>query len=179
MNLRVAKIQHRRSAAFTMIELLIVIAIVPIVSAAMYLMIGRLHTAGDQLQMRINAAEEAQYTAARWRADVALASRVEIDSPGASMNVFRKNQDGTEATVQYAVNDRGEIERVTAGEESKREILARGIGSLEFRAAGSGFAMKLAARTHDGTREFKWEHEAFATPLAGAKASAVETGAVN
>lgn len=163
----------RARGAFTMIELLIVVAILPVITFAVYTMVGRLEARGDQVRARMNATEEGSRALMQWRADVMLSARAEVGSGGQAMTIARIDAEGAERVIQYSVNTSGELQRKTLVPEAETRTLARNVAALEFEAEGTGFGAKLTIETNDGTRAVRVTQEAYSTPHSTAPAAGV------
>lgn len=160
-----------RRQAFTLIELLIVVGIIPITSIAIFQLIIGLGDARAYAHARLNAQESAAQTLARWRTDVELASRVEVGADGRSMTLWRAGTDQNEMSVKYErASGTGDLVRVSSPPQGKPagkpEILAVQASGLKFSQIGRGYQVEWTTEYADGVRSWHWPQGAVATPLA-------------
>lgn len=115
--------EYHPARAFTLIELMIVICILPITAGAILALTDGLNNGRQRAEARLSAHEAATAAAARWRTDVELASRIEIAPDGHAMTLWRPDRQGGRQRVHYALSAQGQIQRtVGQGEGSGPEI---------------------------------------------------------
>lgn len=159
--------------AFTLVELLIVCAILPIASIGAYGLISRVEAAGGQIRWQNDAFEAGSSSARLWKQDVALASEVEIAADGGSMILARAAAGGGVLRIEYGLN-RGNLERRFRSPQPKVQRLASEVSKLSFARTGEGYKIAIAIRRADGERVLNCQTEAYATQLV---TSALEAGA--
>ena len=157
-------------AAFTLVELLIVLAIVPISTLALVLLVNGIGINRDRLEMRMDADEAARKTLATWRQDVAAAKRIASDDEGRAMVITRFNDQDAPTTVTYLLAKNKDLVRLIM--EAKEEqpapsfqLLARGVADLQFTTLGRAFRLRYAAESSDGLQSWRSEYAGYATPL--------------
>ncbi|MCX7044552.1 MAG: prepilin-type N-terminal cleavage/methylation domain-containing protein [Candidatus Sumerlaeota bacterium] len=165
-------------SGFTMLELMIVVAIIPILSVGFMMLMLALDQSRERLETRLNINEESECVRALWREDVALASRIEITSGGQAMTIHRSGVADGVLTLRYAIEG-GVLRRSdlqAGGAESARgantnaRALARNISDLRFERIGAGCQMSWTANDHDGAQRWQWPQTVFATPVLGKSA---------
>ncbi len=156
-----------RRRAFTLIELMIVVAILAILTPSIFAFIAAIESTNDRTGAHINASERAAATIVRWRADVALASRLEIGDDGHSMTIHRRSDDGQPLIVRYAVLEEERLvrETVSGGDGAPDEQLAELAADLAFETVDGGYRLSWATLYRNGIQTQTWRHAAFATPL--------------
>jgi prepilin-type N-terminal cleavage/methylation domain-containing protein len=153
-----------RDSAFTLIELMIVTAIVPIIAVSMYAFVIKLNDAGDYLASRTDALEQGQRAIRIWRTDVEFSSRCTIDPEGQGMTVWRHDAAGGEYSIEYTFAQAGELIRRDETKEIE-ERLCVGLAASRFGQSGRASRIDLEFRSSDGLRNREWDMAAFATPL--------------
>lgn len=153
--------------AFTLIELLIVVAILLVLTPAIFAFIAAIESTNDRTGAHISASERAAATIVRWRADIALSSRVEIGDGGRSMTIHRRSDDGQPLVVRYAVVEEERLVReiISGGDDAPDERLAESADDIAFEAIDGGYRVSWATLYRNGIQTQSWRHAAFATPL--------------
>ena len=149
--------------AFTMIELLIVSAIIPIASLATYGLVSTLNNGRMRTEAHIDASESSAMLRARWQADIEMALRVELAEEGNSISMYRSGEDGKEVQIRYALTGKGRIERAEGN--GKPEILCAPATELKFTKIGAGYRAGWKIAFDDGAMQMTWEKRAFGAPL--------------
>lgn len=153
----------RRSSAFTLIELAIVLAIVPLAAAGFYSLYKALNTT----QLRLEDAHERRIALSgverRWRDDIALAGEVRITDEGARVAIRRLTAQGEPYAVIYEERD-GKVIR-SAGKDSVPPSRSLPVTSARFTRSGRGVALRLLREEEDGFAMRKRESVIWGTPL--------------
>ena len=158
-------------AAFTLVELLIVLAIVPISTLALAYLINGIGINRDRLEMRMDADEAARATLATWRQDVAAAKHIALDADGKAMVIARLGEDDKPTTVTYEADGSGDLVRLAKqasepGPPPSPGILARGVTDLQFSKESTvACRIRYAVESSDGLQAWRSEYHGFATPL--------------
>jgi len=155
-----------RPRGFTLIELMIVVSIIPIVAAALTLLIGSLNNVRLWNESRLDAQESARRALDLWREDVACSTRIETGPDGTEMTIVRPNRDGGETMARYRLSDRGHLERADESARPPVRDLGEGCSDLQFRKVGRAWQAQWTASASDGVSKRSWPQSGFATPLA-------------
>lgn len=164
-----------RRRAFTLIELLIVVGIMSIASVAVFGLINGLGQARQRTEDRLAAQIQVNAAMARWRTDVALATRASLDPAGTAMTLWHARPEGGELAVAYALSPAGALTRTaSAAPEAAQaaaappETLADSCRNLKFTPLGRGYRMEWTIERGDGVQTWRWPQSLIATPLAPA-----------
>lgn len=178
----------RPAKAFTLIELLIVVGIMPVITIGAYRLSIDMRQARARVASRMNANDDAILALTRWRSDVLASSGASVSSDGATMTIERVAGDGSRTEVIYSMapssTERGgELRRAIATRDTAREgadegadgipesstqpdiaILARSLTSVRFTRKGRSFGMELVFVFEDGYNRLERKRGGYATP---------------
>lgn len=152
---------------FTLIELMIVVAIMGVVSVGVFSSTDILRRHGSTLKQAVDRAADEALLDGQWRRDVLLAHRVAIEDEGRAMRLERVGEDGVPLPVRYSLGPQGAVLRQTGdGATSATARLAFNLATLRFTPQGRGFALHSSARWDDGLDlHTTSERTIYATPL--------------
>ncbi len=176
--------RRRQAKAFTLIELLIVLGILPVITVGAYRLSIDMRQARARVAARLDANDDAILAVTRWRSDVLASRRASVSSDGATMTIERVAEDGSTTEVNYSmtpgsIGQGGELRRVVvagdgtharAGDvadsptEHDVAILARSISAVRFFRDGRSFGMELVFVFEDGYNHWERKRGGYATP---------------
>ena len=157
--------RHARSKGFTLVELLIVVAIVLVLGGSALEVQSRLRESRERMIDRMNAADSASRTVRQWRTDVAAATRVDLVDESRTMRIWIADEDGSEMVVRYFLSVDAALVRLIEGPDARPEVLCPSSRALRFESIGRGFAMRWNVDWEDGIRRWSVEKGGYATPL--------------
>lgn len=184
MRRRATQLPRRHARAFTLIELLIVVAIMPVITVGAYRLSIDMRQARARVASRLNANDDAILALTRWRNDVLASRRASVSSDGATMTLERVAEDGSTTEVTYSMAPGstapdGELRRTVAPRYAADEgaddaadsstqpdiaILARSLSSVRFTRRGRSFGMELVFVFEDGYNRWERKRGGYATP---------------
>lgn len=158
----------RSSKAFTLVELLIVVAIIAVLSVPTAHFIGEINRLTGETLLTAESIEDGEAFAGAWAADAGRASGAILQNPGA-LSFEMTGVDGVVRLTHY-VFENGVLARYDASNEAP-SLKLEGVSRVEFKPEGRGWRCSFTMERTTGRRDFAWTFERIATPiLAGTEA---------
>ena len=185
----IAERDRRRRAriAFTLVELVIVLTMIPIVMGAVTLMIIQMRTRGDRLTGRIAQQEQFARAGDQWRLDVLTARTIAIGEAGGNAALTALAPDGRTHYIAWQRDDDGRLVRLAGpqdgSETASRSVLLEASDRTRFVRQGDAWALTWTARPEGRLDRAPIEATAWASPArplgdAGAAPPTPEAGGI-
>ena len=160
----------RFQKAFTIIELLIVIAIVTILCASAGSFATRLLNHGQSVAARLADDEQARYAFQHLRIDIAAATSINMEAADQSLLMHRPTENGRYVLVKYTLSKSKEYFRteLRTGDEKYETRMLQHVVSIKWTPMSGGYKLVLNTFIEDGTQHVEKTHSAFFASLSGA-----------
>jgi prepilin-type N-terminal cleavage/methylation domain-containing protein len=153
-----------QTSGFTLLELLIVIAMISLLGATPFMLIERTDTTRVRLEARMAAAEQEGRALRQWRADVERAVAVAVDDDGRRMELALLDGDEP-VTVVYEPGENGSLLRREPDAAALPLEILRDVADTRFIAREDGWEIAWTAVFNDGFVRFEWPGGGHAAPL--------------
>lgn len=158
----------KKRRAFTLIELLIVTAIVPVIAVALVSLVSKIGQSREYFRDHLDQREAEAQVLRMWREDVALATEIKPSADPSSFALVRLDAAGAPLSVRY-LRENDSIYRVAESLAQKpnapRQKLAEEVTSLRFSASASPCSIEWTTEYRDGASVRPRTHSGLATPL--------------